>query len=149
MPYSLQTDLLEQIDEDVLIQLTDDVDAGEVDAAVVTRAIADADGEIDSYCGMKYPVPFTTVPPVIRKCSVDIAIYNLYARRKGVPEDRQKRYDNAVRFLRDVSVGKATLGADAPAEDSDGGPEATTAKSDRVFSRGRSSDSSTGSLDNY
>jgi len=149
MPYSLQTDLLEQIDEDILIQLTDDVDAGEVDAAVVTRAIADADAEIDSYCGTRHELPFDPVPVMVRKLSVDIAICNLYARRKGVPEDRQKRYDNAVRFLRDISVGKATLGSDAPAEDSDGGPEATTAKSDRVFTRGRSSDSSSGTLDNY
>ena len=147
MAYSLQTDLLEQIDEDILIQLTDDVDAGTVDADKVTRAIADA--EIDSYCGTRHELPFDPVPVMVRKLSVDIAIYNLYARRKGVPEDRQKRYDNAVRFLRDVSIGKATLGADAPAEDSAGGPEATTVKSDRVFTRARSSDSSSGSLDNY
>ncbi len=133
MAYSTQSDLLEQISEDKLIQLTDDLDAGTIDADVITRAIADADAQIDSYCGTRYEVPLSPVPVVVRKLSVDIAIYNLYARRKGVPEDRQKRFEDAIRFLKDVSKGIATLGADEPADDSDSGPEATTVKTDRVF----------------
>lgn len=149
MSYATQADILEQLDEDILVQLTDDADAGVVDADMVTRAIADADAEIDGYCGTRYDVPFTSVPAMIRKISVDIAIYNLYARRKGTPEDRQKRYENAVRFLNNVSKGVITLGGDAPAQDLDSGPEATAKKSDRIFSIGRSSDSSTGTLDNY
>jgi len=146
--YSAQTDILEQLDEDILIQLTDDVDAGVVDDDAVTRAIADADSEIDSYCGAHYEVPFSDVPAMVRKLSVDISIYNLYARRKGAPEDRKQRYDSAIRFLRDISTGKASLGSTAP-DDSDGGPEATTKKSDRKFSLGRDSDNSSGTLDNY
>jgi len=146
--YSAQTDILEQLDEDILIQLTDDVDAGVVDDDAVTRAIADADSEIDSYCGAHYEVPFSDVPAMVRKLSVDISIYNLYARRKGAPEDRKQRYDSAIRFLRDISTGKASLGSTAP-DDSDGGPEITTKKSDRKFSIGRDSDRSSGTLDNY
>ena len=89
MAYCTQSDLLEQISEDDMIQLTDDADAGNVDDDVVTRAIADADAEIDSYCGTKYDVPFSTVPVMVRKLSVDMSIYNLYARRQGAPEDRK------------------------------------------------------------
>ena len=148
MAYSTKADILEQLDQDVLIQLTDDADAGEVDDDTVTRAIADADSDIDSYCNAHYEVPFSPVPTMVRKLSVDIAIYNLYGRRKGAPEDRKNRYNNAIRFLRDVSTGKASLGSTAP-DDTDGGPEATTVKSDRVFSRGRDSDSFSGTLDNY
>ena len=114
MAYCTQSDILEQLDEDVLIQLTDDADAGAVDASVVARAIIDADAEIDSYCGVRHTVPFTTVPEIIRKVSVDIAIYNLYVRRKGAPESRKERYDNAIRFLKDVSMGKASLGENDP-----------------------------------
>lgn len=149
MSYCVKADILEQLDEDVLIQLTDDADAGAVDDDVVTRAISDSDAEIEGYCGTRYELPFSPVPVMIRKLSVDISIYNLYARRRGVPEDRQKRYDNAIRFLRDVSLGRVTLGADAPATDSDGGPEATTVKSDRIFTAGKASAGSTGTLDNY
>jgi len=149
MAYCTKTDILEQLEEDVLIQLTDDEDAGIVDDDKVTRAIVDADAEIDSYCGTKYDVPFTTAPAMIRKMSVDITIYNLYARRRGAPEDRKERYDDAISFLKDISKGIASLGGDGPSADDDSGPEATTVKSDRVFSRGRNSDSTTGSLDNY
>lgn len=148
MSYCIKTDILEQLDEDILIQLTDDADAGSVDETVVTRAIADADAEIDSYCGAHYEVPFSVVPTMVRKLSVDISIYNLYARRKRAPEDRENRYKDAIRFLRDVSTGKVSLGSTEP-DDSDGGPEATTKKSDRAFTIGKSSDSSAGTLDNY
>ena len=135
MAYCTQDDILEQLDEDILIQLTDDADAGVVDSDKVTRAIADADAEIDSYCGVRNSVPFTTVPARIRMLSVDIAIYNLYARRKGAPENRKERYDNAIRYLKDVSTGKASLGAndpDTPPLDSHT-PEIT--QSTRIFTR--------------
>ena len=115
---------------------------------MVTRATADADAEINSYCASHYEVPFSTAPAIVRKLSVDIAIYNLYARRKGAPDDRKQRYDSAVRFLRDISAGKASLGSIEP-DDSDGGPEATTVKSDRTFTMGKLSDGSVGTLDNY
>jgi len=135
MAYSTETDILDQLDEDILIQLTDDADTGEVDDDKVSRAIADADAEIDSYCGVRHTVPFSTVPAVILKLSVDIAIYNLYARRKGAPEDRKTRYDNAIRFLKDVAKGLATLGGDDP----DGTPPESHKpdidQADRIFTR--------------
>jgi phage gp36-like protein len=102
---------------------------------VVARAIADADAEIDSYCGVRYSVPFSTVPPVILKFSVDIAIYNLYARRKGAPEDRKTRYDNAVRFLKDVSKGLASLGKDDPDSTPAERHMPDIDQSDRLFTR--------------
>ena len=150
MAYSEKADILEQITDEELIQLTDDSGIGSVDDGVVSRAIADADAEIDSYCATRYSVPFSGVPVMIRKLSVDIALYHLYSRRQlVVPEERKDRYNAAIRYLRDVAKGIVSLGGDAPAQDTDGGPGATTSKSDRVFSRGRDSDSSTGTLDNY
>lgn len=135
MSYCAKSDILEQLDEDVLIQLTDDDDTGAVDDDKVTRAVANADAEIDSYCGTKYAVPFSTVPAIILTVSVDIAIYNLYARRKGAPESIKERYNNRIAFLRNVSKGIATLGEDDP----DGSPsdqnKPEISSSDRVFSR--------------
>ena len=149
MAYCALADIKDKIPEARLVQLTDDAGAGEIDEDIIDEAIADADAEIDSYCGTRYDVPFASAPAIIRKMSVDIAIYNIFARRQGAPEDRKERYDNAIRFLRDVSKGIISLGAGAPSPSSDGGPEATTVKSDRVFTRGKSSDSTTGTLDNY
>jgi len=151
MAYSTQTDLEEQISQAELIELTDDAGSGSVDTSAVARAIADSDAEIDSYCGGRYTMPFSPVPVIIRKFSVDMAIYNLFSRRSvlKVPEDRQKRYDNAIRFFRDLAKGLISLGADAPAEPSDGLPQATRTKDDRIFSMGKTSDGSAGTLDNY
>jgi len=151
MAYCAQGDLLEQITETELIQLTDDANAGVIDASVVARAIADADAEIDSYCAARYTVPFSPAPVMIRKLSVDISIYNLVTRRAflKIPEERQKRYDNAIRFLRDASKGLIMLGADAPAPITDDGPEVTHTREDRKFTIGNASDGSAGSLDNY
>lgn len=135
MSYCTQDDILEQLDEDIVIQLTDDTDAGVIDADRVTRAIADADAEIDSYCGTRYSVPFAAAPAMIRKTSVDVAVYNLYARRKGAPEDRRNRYNNALKFLQNVSRGLISLGAAAPAAADDSGPQATTSADDRIFTK--------------
>ncbi len=112
--YCTKADILEQLDEDILVQLTDDNDTGSADDAVIQRAIDDAAAEIDAYCGMRYPVPFDPVPAIIRKVCVEMSICNLYARRQGVPEDRKARYDAAVRFLRDVARQVVTLGAQDP-----------------------------------
>ena len=135
MAYCTQSDLLKRISETKLIQLTDDEDAGIIDTDVIAQAIIDADAEIDGYCGKRYTVPFTTVPAIILKFSVDIAIYNLYGRRKGAPTDRQDRYDNAIKFLTNVSKGFISLGEDDP----DSTPAATNTpditQNDRIFTR--------------
>jgi len=134
MAYSTQSDILDQMDEDVLIQLTDDDDAGVVDADVVTQKIADADALIDGYCGARYSVPFTTVPALVLKFSVDIAIYNLYGRRKGAPEDRRNRFKEAVDFLKGVAAGNNSLGENDPAA-GETSFELSTNNPDRIFTR--------------
>jgi len=123
MPYSTISDVQDQLSEAELIGLTDDAAAGAVDTDVVARAIADADEEIDGYAGSRTKVPLSPVPGIIRKYSVDVAIYNLYARRQNsIPEIREKRYDNAVKFLAKVATGAITLGADDP----EGNPPSTS-----------------------
>ena len=149
MAYCTQTDLLESISEADLVDITDDADAGTIDTDAVDRAIADADAEINTYCAVQYDVPFATVPAMVRKLAVDIAIYNLYARRRGAPEDRKERYDNAIALLKSVSDGTVSLGVDTPTPDDEGGPEASNSAGDRIFTLGRASAGSSGSLDNY
>lgn len=149
MPYSTQQDLEEQISNAELIAITDDAGTGSIDATVLARAIADADAEIDAYVSGSYAVPLSPVPSIIRKVSVDVAIYHLCSRRPvGMPDIRQDRYDSAIRLLKDISKGLVTIGTTDPAPSSDG-PSVTKPKSDRIFTRGWTSDSSTGTLDNY
>ena len=134
MAYSTLEDIWAQSDATDLRQLTDDTDSGTHDEAVVARAIADADEEIDGYLGSRYALPLSAVPGVIRKYSVDIAIYNLHSRRGDtMPDIRRERYEHAVAFLGMVARGSISLGGDDP----DGNPpesgHAEYLSDDRVF----------------
>ena len=137
MAYSMVEDILDQIDEAKLIQLTDDEGEGTVNTARAEKAIADADAFIDGYVGSRHRVPLDPVPGIVRGYSVDIAIYNLYARRDVVPELRADRFKNAVRFLELVARGKRSLGAgdpegNPPAADA---PELSNDNPERLFTR--------------
>lgn len=134
--YSALTDIKKLIPETAIIQLTDDENAGTVNEARVNEAIAQADAEIDSYCGGRYTVPFTTVPDIAKKISVDIAIYNLYSRRvEEIPETRSERYKNAIRQLGDIAKGNISIGEPAADVPESGGVEINTTTDDRVFTK--------------
>lgn len=137
MAYSTQADILLQIDEARLIQLTDDEGSGTIDANRVERAIADADEEIDGYLGSIHRVPISPAPRILRKLSVDIAIYNLYRRMDNMTDQRAEAYKNAIRFLEQVAMGKISLGAEDPggSPPDTGGPEISTANPARTFTR--------------
>ncbi|MGE4442120.1 MAG: gp436 family protein [Desulfomicrobium sp.] len=135
MPYSTMTDILDQIEAADLLDLTDDENLGQVSEPRVLKAIADADAEINGYCGKRYRVPFDPVPELIRKFSVDIAIYNIFARRAGAPEDRRNRYKDAIAFLRLVAAGSGTLGEDDPSGNPAPAERPTMTGPGRIFSR--------------
>jgi phage gp36-like protein len=91
------------------------------DAPVVGRAIEDAEGEINSYLASRYILPLDPVPAQIRAITCDIARYRMDAAN---PRQATKdRYEAALATLRDLSVGKATLGTSAALA---GDPNSTT-----------------------
>jgi len=140
MAYSTKIDIFNQVESEVLIQLTDDENTGLVGEAVVTRAIADADATIDAYCQGRYNVPLSPVPEKIRQVSVDIAIYNLYSRRMDtMPEVRSERHKEAIRFLEKVSDGKIFIGADSPAPTNTSDRADITTDNQRIFTRNKMS----------
>ena len=104
--YITRSDL--DIPQDVLVQLTDDEGTGTADEAVVDNAIADAEAEIESYCGNRYTVPLSPVN-MVKKLAKDIAAYNIYSRRDEVPQSVKDRHERAVSFLKDVSAGRAHI----------------------------------------
>ena len=118
MAYCTQADILKQISEEELIDLTDDTHAGSVNADVVTEAIEKADAMIDAYCQGRYTIPLSPVPTIIRALSVDLALYYLFARRAdAMPEERRDGYKNAESFLKALSAGKVQIGAATPVRD--------------------------------
>ena len=116
MAYATQQDLIDRFGESEVIALTDrsDPPAGAVDAAVAALALSDADSEIDVYVGRRYTLPLEPVPTVLVRVACDIARYRLSDDADVLTEEVSNRYNGALRLLRDLAAGKATLGVAAP-----------------------------------
>lgn len=87
--------------------------AGEQAAAaqalqVTQRALDDARNAIDSHIGGRYPLPIEPVPEILERVACDLARFYLYDDQ--VTETIQKRFDEAMKLLRDVRDGKSQLG---------------------------------------
>lgn len=114
MPYCTQADISPaKLSTDQLKQLTSE-DGASIVASVIDQAIADADSEIDSYAGRRYVVPMSPTPDRVKRLSVDIAVYNLFEKRGStfggeIPEVYRNMYEDAIRFLKDVSAGRADI----------------------------------------
>ncbi len=116
MSYIEKQDLLDELGENRLVQLTDKDKTGEVDDSVVDKAIAYAVGLFDSYARTRYtlPVPATEM---VRSICLDLAVYKLQRARAATEEARdglkKSLYDPAIKLLEAVQSGKAAL--DIPA----------------------------------
>ncbi|WP_438454699.1 gp436 family protein [Vreelandella venusta] len=120
MPYCTQADLIERFGEDELLAIARDETGTAIDAAVVERACDDASGEIDGYVSAAgYPVPLSPVPRIVTAYACDIARYRLYD--EHATDQVQKRYDDAVKFLKSVSRGEVRLGISSGAASSSAG----------------------------
>lgn len=135
MAYCTHQDLIDRFGEEELIQLTDRTNTGAIDAQVLDQVIADADAEIDGYLASRpYVLPLNPVPTALVRIACEITRYHLYD--DHAPENIEKRYDNAVKFLRAVSKGDVVLVRDdgAKADESAGMPEFDAGRS--VFGGG-------------
>ena len=117
MPYSTLDDFREQLAESELVFLTDEQGLGVIDQARVDWAIAKADALIDAHMPAgKYVLPFAPVPALAKSFSVDLGIFNLFARRPNVdkiPEAIKEQRNATLAYLKRVQAGEAGMGADA------------------------------------
>lgn len=138
MAYSSLEDLKKAIPETNIIQLTDDEGLGSVNQNRVDEAIAYADQMIDGYLRGRYTTPLSPVPGLIKKLSVDLAVFHLYSRRLELemPEAMMQRYKSAVKVLEQIQKGIVSLGIE-PADDGPGQGYYKTNKADedKTFSK--------------
>lgn len=133
MTYATKQDLLERFGDDELVQLTDELAQGEIDDVKVTRALVDADADINGYLANRYALPLATTPPMIRRLACEIARYHLF--NKAPTEAVAQRYRDAIRMLEAIAKGLVGLGLDGVGEpiNSAGAPDFTTPG--RVFTQ--------------
>lgn len=111
MPYASQDDLIARFGETELIQLTDRASEGVVDADYLAVSLTEAQAEVDSYIGAIYDLPLLTTPVSLITATCNIARYRLY--NQQATEEVKIRYDDTIRWLRDVARGLASLGLPA------------------------------------
>lgn len=122
MPYATQADMVTRFGEAELIDLTDrDGSTGAIDSALVETALEDAASTIDGYVGRRYDLPLDPVPKVLTRLACDLARYFLYENR--ATEEAEKRHDDAIKLLRDISSGTVHLGASTPEQSVTGTPK--------------------------
>jgi phage gp36-like protein len=133
--YATKQNMIDRFGNAELVQLTDrELPAtGAIVDAVLNKALADANAEIDGYLVGQYQLPLASVPANLELLASDIALYRLFKDR--ATEEVRQRYDDAVKYLRDVGQGKLSLGLDSanqPAAPAGGpsvdGPERTFSK---------------------
>jgi len=131
MAYLELQDLIDELGEYTLVQLTDDEGTGEVNETRVLKAIESAKGTFDAYARSRYSLP-VPVTPFVKAANLDLAIFHLYKSRTSVPEGvykvRENAYKEAMQLLKDIQSGKA--GLDVPAADE---TIETPANSDKIL----------------
>ncbi|AVX39768.1 gp436 family protein [Yersinia massiliensis] len=121
--YCTLADLLEQIPERTLIQLTNeemDFDTpATVNADIVASCTRYAGELIDAHLRGRYTLPLAEVPTVLRDIAITLSRYRLYARRPegDLPDTVKDDNKEARRQLEAIRDGKLTLGLQSTQKD--------------------------------
>lgn len=109
--YCTLSDLIDRFGRDELVQLTDRaaVPTGDIDAAVVERAIGDAGQLIDGYVAGRYRLPLDPLPDLVRRIACDLARFYLHS--NDPTEAVKDAHKEALRLLDRIAGGTVTLQA--------------------------------------
>ena len=110
MTYATYTDMVSEFEELELTQLSDRDRVGSVNISIISKALEFADDLIDGYLKERYTVPIINPPSNLIGIACDIARYRLY-QEQPTPLV-QKRYDDAIAWLKDVARGLFNLDID-------------------------------------
>lgn len=130
MAYATRADMISLFGENVIINLTDRGSLGEIDEAVLTQALTSAEGEIDSYIGAVYELPLPDTTDMLMTVCCNITRFRLMSLEAS--EEVKIRYEDSIRWLRDVARGIATLGLKTTDTQPVGGPVVTSSRA-QVF----------------
>ncbi|EGK8325543.1 DUF1320 domain-containing protein [Escherichia coli] len=111
MGYITQEDLL-RADGNLVWNMAINRETNELDEDKIRQAISDAEAEIDSFLSRRYQLPLgvTEIPRPLQRVAVSLAFYWLSERDNQITELIQKRYDDAIKTLREMANGTRDLG---------------------------------------
>ena len=134
--YASIQDCIDRRGEESLRELADDPHAHALAWSGLEAALDDATDEIDAYVGARHELPLDPVPRVLQRLCVEIGIYRRADSADRGTEEMRKRYEDAIRLLKDIQSGRASLGVadpDAPARAES--PAVSIDSSPRVMTR--------------
>ncbi len=141
MTYCNALDMIERFGADELAQLTNRgqcEDDSSIDTQLIDRVIDDACATIDGYIGGRYRLPLPTVPRILTRFACDLARYYLYDERLDEGHQANKRYEEAISYLKNVSKGIVQLGFDDNQAKAETNNSAIITSAGSVFARERS-----------
>jgi phage gp36-like protein len=109
MAYATAKDFIAKFGEIETAQITDLENEGDLNSKTLTVALSDASDELNTYLSGRYtlPLPDTVVIKPLSRACCDIARYYLYKDRPT--EEVAKRYENTIKWLKDVAAHRANL----------------------------------------
>lgn len=136
MAYCTLAELIERYSEKMLIDISDrgEERPEEPDAALIDRAIADADALIDGYLKKRYRLPLADVPRLVKDLSLRISIY--YAHAHVASEKITADYKDALKTLENIAKGLLDLDLDGVEPAASGASEVRTNNPERPLSAG-------------
>ena len=110
MTYATEADFVTAYGQELTVELTNlqNPEAETIDGTVLDRALSKASAIIDGYVGARYSLPLPAIPPTLTALSLDIARYQMG--HYGIESDPRKRYEDALKMLRDIANGTLSLG---------------------------------------
>lgn len=112
MNYITLNDLQNELGYDKLVELIG-VSNSELDLSKAEAAIASATDLVNAYIGIRYQLPLTEIPEIIRYCAKNITIFYLYLyknRELIIPIEVTNQKNDALRLLENISKGNMELG---------------------------------------
>lgn len=133
--YATQSDLEDYFGTDELLVASDRNGDGVPDTGVVTAALTSATEEVDSYLASRYDLPLSPVPGVLLHITADIAMYRMSFGHTSMTEEKRQRYEDAIKWLTNLSKGVTTLGPEEETVTSSDAPQKGANNEARLFTR--------------
>jgi phage gp36-like protein len=134
MTYATTEQLEDRFGTRLILDLTDRADppSGEINAAVVSRALVDTDALIDGYLKGRYVLPLAETPPLVVDLALTVAIYKLHT---FSPDPKiEEDYKMALRSLEAIGKGNIRLPVAGVEPKDNGGGGARVTDRERPFS---------------
>lgn len=103
MSYATQADLIERYGTEEITEVSGD-GSGTLDSVRVTRALTDAEAEIDASLVGRYALPLAEVPPLLKRLACELAREGLYL--GPAPKHIEERAKQARVLLASIAAGK-------------------------------------------